>query len=83
VRISWITGEIIKKQRFREEQIVGMLRQAEVRDRHRVSGQTWYRCRRQFGQMEVPGVPAMGEGVPNSVEDRWLLQSAILLSRIG
>lgn len=54
----------MKKKRFSEEQIVGMLRQAEqsgqtvaqVCKAYGVSEQTWYRWKKQFGQMAVPAV---------------------------
>ncbi len=59
----------MKKQRFSEEQIVRMLRQAEtvnqtvaeVCKEHGVSEQTWYRWKKKFGQMEVPDVRRLRE----------------------
>jgi putative transposase len=57
------------KQRFSEEQIVRMLRQAEAGNRtvaevckeYGVSEQTWYRWKKKFGQMEVPDVRRLRE----------------------
>ena len=54
----------MKKKRFTEEQIVGMLRQAEqsgqtlaqVCKAYGVSEQTWYRWKKQLGQTAVPDV---------------------------
>jgi putative transposase len=54
----------MKKKRFTEEQIVGMLRQAEQSEQtvtqvckaYGVSEQTWYRWKKRFGQMGVPDV---------------------------
>ncbi len=54
----------MKKKWFTEEQIVGMLRQAEQSEQtvaqvckaYGVSEQTWYRWKKQFGQMAVPEV---------------------------
>lgn len=59
----------MKKQRFSEEQIVRMLRQAETANQtvaevckeHGVSEQTWYRWKKKFGQMEVPDVRRLRE----------------------
>ena len=59
----------MKKQRFSEEQIVRMLRQAETANQtvaevckeHGVSEQTWYRWKKRFGQMEVPDVRRLRE----------------------
>lgn len=54
----------MKKKRFTEEQIVKMLRQteqagqtvAQVCKAYGVSEQTWYRWKKQFGQMAVTEV---------------------------
>ncbi len=54
----------MKKKRFTEEQIVKMLRQAEQSEQtvtqvckaYGISEQTWYRWKKQFGQMAVPHV---------------------------
>jgi putative transposase len=57
------------KKRFSEEQIVRMLRAAEAANQtvaevckqHGVAEQTWYRWKKQFGQMEVPDVRRLRE----------------------
>lgn len=57
------------KKRFREEQIVRMLREAEAANQtvaevckqHGVAEQTWYRWKKKFGQMEVPDVRRLRE----------------------
>jgi len=59
----------MKKQRFSEEQIVRMLRQAETAHQtvaevckaHGVSEQTWYRWKKKFSQMGVPDVRRLRE----------------------
>ena len=57
------------KKRFREEQIVRLLRQAEAANQtvaevckaQGISEQTWYRWKKQFGQMNVPEVRRLRE----------------------
>jgi len=57
------------KKRFKEEQIVRILRQAEAANQtvaevckaQGISEQTWYRWKKQFGQMNVPEVRRLRE----------------------
>jgi putative transposase len=57
------------KKRFSEEQIVRILRQAEtasqtvaqVCKQQGISEQTWYRWKKQFGQMSIPEVRRLRE----------------------
>jgi len=57
------------KKRFSEEQIVRILRQAETANQtvaevckqRGISEQTWYRWKKQFGQMNVPEVRRLRE----------------------
>lgn len=59
----------MKKKRFSEEQIVRMLRQAEISNQtvsqicktHGICENTWYRWKKKFGQMEVPDVRRLRE----------------------
>jgi len=59
----------MKKKRFSEEQIVRMLRQAEITNQtvaqicktHGICENTWYRWKKKFGQMEVPDVRRLRE----------------------
>ena len=59
----------MKRKRFSEEQIVRILRQAELAEQtvaavcreHGISEQTWYRWKRKFGHMEVPDVRRLRE----------------------
>lgn len=59
----------MKKKRFTEEQIVRMLRQAQVADQtvsqvckeYGVSEQTWYRWKSKYGQMDVAEVRRLRE----------------------
>ena len=59
----------MKKKRFSEEQIVRMLRQAEITNQtvaqicktHGICENTWYRWKQKFGQMEVPDVRRLRE----------------------
>jgi putative transposase len=57
------------KKRFSEEQIVRILREAETAKQtvaevckaQGISEQTWYRWKKQFGQMDVPDVRRLRE----------------------
>ena len=58
----------MKRKRFSEEQIVRILRQAELAEQtaavckeQGISEQTWYRWKRKFGHMEVPDVRRLRE----------------------
>ena len=59
----------MKKKRFSEEQIVKMLRQAEISNQtvaqicktHGICENTWYRWKKKFGQMDVPDVRRLRE----------------------
>ena len=59
----------MKKSRYSDEQIVGILREAEkggesigaVCRRHGVTEQTFYRWRRRFGSMAAPDVKRLRE----------------------
>ena len=59
----------MKKKRFSEEQIVRMLRQAEISNQtvaqicktHGICENTWYRWKKKFGQMDVPDVRRLRE----------------------